>query len=673
MWIYVLIAVLMTQCDAFTSITRITTPKRFVESPSIRRHMSIDDGDNNNDKKKSYSDELREQAARALLEAERLEAELTLEKIAKLEKLVTGGQKNEADQQKVLDQIQILAKTMDPKSEIAPTMNKEKSLETNRYKNWKTEGPLFDLKKQTLTESELEGATTYFTDLPKPMQMALAKACDFENDTVVSPLIIVMALYERREELTPQKLEQLYRRELKGPQNEKPAEGNEKAEDVVDVFAKLVLEKDPEQYRMENMVGSLLPRVIQQEGKIQPSEQDAQTLLTKALGKNTFQPSSKPISIPGGYIIRGINKMSNSTFLMETIDAAMNEEGDWMDKFQVCYVMDPTPEAMNDVEKIDGDPVLLITTNDLSPTTNGFLLYLITLASFFLTLVFGVATYGDNTIVMTRLSELTSSSDLTQSADFAWFNELVTPFFLALAVPQVVHELGHLFMAWKNKFAITPPTIFPLVSLPYFTFSNKLKSSPKNYQALYEFAIIGPALGMICSLLLFIAGLQLTIEMDAEALKYAPALPVGFLNLSSLGGTLVDTFLGGGDGILLGQDPTTAVKLHPFAIAGLTSLMIQALDVIPSGSNDGGRISQSLLGRSGHLVFGGLVYFGILLYVIFNPDNRDFFLAFLLFNGFAQKDMEVPCRDEVQELGVPQAAGALLIWSVAILTLVPLS
>lgn len=660
---------------------------------SVKQYMSLIENDekNNEKKKKSYAEELKEQAARAKLEAKRLEAELTLEKIAKLEALVKKqGEKDSTkaeDQQELVDKIKMLASKMDPPIELdSKTMSKEtvssSTTDTNRYKNWQSEGALYDLQQKQkgqrlLNESELEAATTYFSTLPKPMQLALAKACDFENDTVVSPVIIVMALYERREELTAQKLEEMYRAELSGKSSNKKTEAggadNEDSNDPVDMFAKMVLEKDPEQYRLENMVDSLLPRVMKNEAKLLPSLEDAEALVTRALGKDTFQSSSKPLSIPGGYIIRGVNKMKNSTILLETLDAAMEAEGDWMEKFQVCYIMDPTPEAMNSFDSVDGVPVLLVSTKDLSPSTSGIILYFFTFASFFLSLVFGIATYGANDVVMNRLNELTNSPDAVQVAEFDWFKSLITPFFLALAAPQVAHEAGHLAVAWKNKIRITPPTILPLLTLPYFSFTNKLKSSPQNYKALFNFAIAGPALGMLCSFTLFLAGLQLTTTMDVEALKYAPALPVGFLNLSSLGGTLVDYFVGGGDGILLGQDPTTAVKLHPFAIAGLTSLMIQALDVIPSGSNDGGRISQSLLGRSGHLVFGGFVYFAILLYVIFNPEHRDLFLAFLVFNGFAQKDMEVPCRDEVQELGISQAAGALLLWSIAILTLVPLS
>ena len=95
---------------------------------------------------------------------------------------------------------------------------------------------------------------------------------------------------------------------------------------------------------------------------------------------------------------------------------------------------------------------------------------------------------------------------------------------------------------------------------------------------------------MIVSLAFFLIGLQLTLDMDAEALKYAPAVPVGFLQLSSLGANIVDYVLGGGDGIILKQDPSTPVILHPFAIGGLSSLMINALDTIQIAGTDGGRM-----------------------------------------------------------------------------------
>ena len=128
--------------------------------------------------------------------------------------------------------------------------------------------------------------------------------------------------------------------------------------------------------------------------------------------------------------------------------------------------------------------------------------------------------------------------------------------------------------------------------------------------------------------------------------------------------------MGGGDGLLLQQDPNTPVILHPFAIAGIAGLMINALDTIPLAATDGGRMSLALLGRPGHVAFSGLVYFAILLYTIFS-GHQDIFLSYLFVTSFTQKDLEIPARNEVDQASLSQAAIALTMWCVAILTLTP--
>jgi membrane-associated protease RseP (regulator of RpoE activity) len=137
------------------------------------------------------------------------------------------------------------------------------------------------------------------------------------------------------------------------------------------------------------------------------------------------------------------------------------------------------------------------------------------------------------------------------------------------------------------------------------------------------------------------------------------------------GGEVVDYFLGG-NGLILLQDPSTPVPLHPFAIAGFAGLIINAIDCIPIGSTDGGRISQSLLGRTGHLVFSSIIFAGLFLYTLFS-GHREIFITYLLLMSFAEKDVEVPCRNEIdRKADVPQVIASLILWIVASLILIPL-
>ena len=65
---------------------------------------------------------------------------------------------------------------------------------------------------------------------------------------------------------------------------------------------------------------------------------------------------------------------------------------------------------------------------------------------------------------------------------------------------------------------------------------------------------MGPITGLSVSFVALLVGLQLTTTIDPATAQLLPSLPVGYLMQSTLGGTIVDLVLGGGDGILLNQD-----------------------------------------------------------------------------------------------------------------------
>jgi hypothetical protein len=585
-------------------------------------------------------------------------------------------------------------------------------IETNLYKDYKPTQP-----KPSITEAELTEAVQYYNSLPKQMRKTLANAIDL-NDEFASPSIIVLGLYEflGTTTLRSDRLQQLYTNFNQKGGNDNDDQAQKYA---VDEAMKFLNSQDQQRgmigtgngngnannnnnnnsltdnilgdTKLETMIESFLPRVTRKEGK-EPSLEDVNMLKTyDVLGKDTFQMSTLPQQVPGGYIIRGsiVPKLrGDCNKLIQLLDERItqnidngktpndssystNTNGDaslWNEKYQINIMTDPTPTLFEDESgNFDGETVLVIHSRDMKPMTNQFLLSSVSTLSLFLTLVFTIATYSQNDVVMERLTSANAIGDF----DATWFNELISPMLISIGVTQLCHELGHLFIAKKDGFKITPPTIMPLIALPYMSFQQNLKTSPKNFQSLFNFGFIGPAIGMVVSSIFFYVGLQLTLTMDASALEYAPSVPVLFLKLSSLGGTVVDNVIGGGQGIITQQDPLTPVKLHPFAIGGLASLMINCLDTIPLPGTDGGRMSQSLLGRSGQVAFGGVVYFALLAYT-FLSGHSDLFLAFLLINSFSRQDNEIPCRNEIDRAGLGQAAIALVMWCVAILTLTPL-
>ena len=665
----------------------------------------------------SEAEQLKLLAKQTKLEAEKMQAELTLEKIKKLEQKIQSL--SSADKQKrakdLKIEIETLVKNFNPdllpslpiskyvfeeeeevksietnlyKSKTdamnaaaatATTSPNESSVETNLYKNRVPPKPM-------ISESDLSVAAEYYESLPKVMKKTLADAIDLDDERI-SASLIVLGLYEfvGTETLSETRLQRLYKENnsvanavsvlerLKIKERAKMNNddlGLDSMSGGVPSFNNLIEDAN----KVETMVESLLPRVTRKEG-LEPTLQDINVLKTnKIVGKETFALSSPPQNIPGGFILRGemVNTLRGDCdklvrLLDERIDSSTSMPEDWNEKFQINVMNDPTPKIFENDESLDGDIVLVVHSRDMKPTTNQFLLSAVSTLSLFLTFIFTIATYSQNEIVMDRLTSANAIGDF----DLTWFNQLITPLLLSIGLTQACHEAGHLFIAKKDGFKITPPTILPLMALPFLSFKQSIKTSPKNFDSLFNFGMIGPAIGMIVSSIFFAIGLQLTLTMDASALEYAPSVPVLFLKFSSLGGSVVDSVIGGGQGIITQQDPFTPVKLHPFAIGGLASLMINCLDTIPLPGTDGGRMSQSLLGRSGQVAFGGVIYFALLVYTAFS-GHREIFLSFLAINSIARQDNEIPCRNEVDKAGLGQATIALLMWSVAILALTPM-
>jgi len=101
---------------------------------------------------------------------------------------------------------------------------------------------------------------------------------------------------------------------------------------------------------------------------------------------------------------------------------------------------------------------------------------------------------------------------------------------------------------------------------------------------MFDFALSGPVAGIVASFALLLVGLQMTTgTTDSSVYSYFPAIPIQILQFSRLGGSIVDASLGGVLTSSLTSDVPT-IQLHPFAIAGYTGLVTNALNLLPLGS-----------------------------------------------------------------------------------------
>ena len=93
--------------------------------------------------------------------------------------------------------------------------------------------------------------------------------------------------------------------------------------------------------------------------------------------------------------------------------------------------------------------------------------------------------------------------------------------------------------------------------------------------------------GILASVAAVAVGSQLTLLSDPANL---PCLPLDILRQSTLGGGIIDSILGAGilsvPGGSLGTPAIAAmtIPLHPVAIAGYISLIVNALALLPIGS-----------------------------------------------------------------------------------------
>lgn len=532
------------------------------------------------------------------------------------------------------------------------------------------------LPPQGLSSDEFSKAIKLFQSVPFPVRLALCEALEIDdclkvaNDFDKAPEVVAQ-LYEERFQLTPKRLQDAMKEarytttkmRLQKNRISFIATGDDSADkrdaqnDLFSIFSgggKASDEEEEAEY--DQVVEQLLGRVTRKEGRT-ATQEDLATL-TAVLGKDTFEMTESE-AIPGGYVVRGSNTKESGQALIEALDEKLPDE--WA--CQVSFLPDFTAKGL-EAGFGEDQPVLVLLNKDMSSTTSQLILSLTSAVAVMTTFLFAVGVYGGNDVVLNRLTEGDYSG-------IDWFNGKVLEILIPLTVIQATHEFGHFAIAWKDKIKIAPPTLLPFWVLPYMGSKTQIKESPKSLTSLFDFAYVASLLGIITSLIFLVLGLQMTVLADPEATNYLPALPVSIIRLSTLGGTLIDNALGG-NGFVTLQDSATAISLHPYAIAGFTGLVINAIDLLPLGSSNGGRISMALFGRQGNSVIGGTCWLFLLFSSLLSVHDDVLLGAFVLSN-VAQNDQEVPCRDEVGDVDFPRALAAIGLWLVAILALTPMS
>ncbi|NJO19135.1 MAG: site-2 protease family protein [Spirulinaceae cyanobacterium RM2_2_10] len=297
------------------------------------------------------------------------------------------------------------------------------------------------------------------------------------------------------------------------------------------------------------------------------------------------------------------------------------------------------------VENPDSKPVAIVlpSSNDPKPAT---------LAQKNLTAVLFIATLA---------TSLEAASNLL---GFDWFSQLsriseALPLALGLWLVIIAHEAGHWVLARRHHVRLMIPFFLPSWQIGSFGAITRFASQIPNRTALLDIALAGPAAGGIVSLLMLTVGLLLSQGDNIFT------LPTQFFQGSVLVGTLAKVVLQSSL-----EDPI--ISVHPLVVLGWLGLTISALNLLPAGQLDGGRIVQAIYGRktARRTTIGTLIVLGIV--AIFNPANPiPLYWGILVL--FLQRDLERPSLNELTEPDDARATLGLLALFLMLATLIPLS
>jgi len=217
-------------------------------------------------------------------------------------------------------------------------------------------------------------------------------------------------------------------------------------------------------------------------------------------------------------------------------------------------------------------------------------------------------------------------------------------------------EIARRVVANQYKVGLSWPFFIPTLQIGSFGAIDRFESLLPNRKVLFDIAFAGAAAGGIVSLLMLVTGLLLShpgslFQVPAEYFK--GSVLVGALAKVVLGSAL--------------QQPI--VDVHPLVVIGWLGLVIVAINLMPAGQLDGGRIIQAIYGRkiASRATLATFVVLAIASLV--NPLALYWAIVILIL----QRNLERPSLNELTEPDDARAALGLLALFLMIVALLPLT
>jgi membrane-associated protease RseP (regulator of RpoE activity) len=297
------------------------------------------------------------------------------------------------------------------------------------------------------------------------------------------------------------------------------------------------------------------------------------------------------------------------------------------------------------VETPEGKPVVIILPSTNDPKS-------LTLAQKNLALVLLLAT------IFTSMEAIALLLGFDLVGNWNRYPE-VLPLCIGLWVILLSHEMGHQIIGAKNNVKISLPFFLPTIQIGSFGAITRFESLIPNRSVLFDISFAGPAAGFAVSLGMLLLGLGMSTMGGTFE------IPTNFFQGSILVGILAKLFF---NSALQGD----SVAVNPLTILGWLGLVITALNLLPAGQLDGGRMIQAIYGRKTcrRATIGTLIILAIVS--ILNPINSlPFYWAIVIL--FLQRDLERPSLNELTEPNDTRAAWGLILIFLSLTTLIPIT
>ncbi|MEL6221434.1 MAG: site-2 protease family protein [Cyanobacteria bacterium J06627_8] len=294
------------------------------------------------------------------------------------------------------------------------------------------------------------------------------------------------------------------------------------------------------------------------------------------------------------------------------------------------------------LEGPDEKPLVIVlpSTNVPSPTTS---------FQFLVSIVLAIATFVTCLETAGILQGFNIFRDANRMPDSLWIGVGIMGVLFA-------HEVGHWLKAKEYQVKLGPPFFIPALQIGSFGSLTRFETVLSNRTVLFDIAIAGPLCGGALSLVFLIIGLLLSHQGSFFQ------VPTSFFQGSVFVGVLSRFVLGH-------QLQQSIIDIHPMTIVGWLGLVITALNMLPAGQLDGGRIVQAIYGRTiaRRMTIATIILLGIVTLV------QPLALYWAIIILFLQRNLERPSLNELTEPNDSRAILGLLALFITAAILLPLT